>query len=57
MKAKCVYSKYIQEGRLIFFLCIYLHCPKATNFVSFLAGGQYGQSRAGKMSHLARSGS
>ena len=31
-----------------FFLCICKHCPKVTNFVSFLAWDQYGESRAGE---------
>ena len=47
MKANCVCNTN-PRGSFIFFLCICRHCPKVTNFVSFLAWGQYGESKAGE---------
>ena len=47
MKAKCVYTTINPRGSFIF-LCICQHCPKVTNFVSFFAWDQYGESRAGE---------
>ena len=57
VKANCFCSTMNPRGSFIFFLCICRHCRKVTNFVSFLARYQYGESRAGEgRANLVRPG-
>ena len=48
VKANCACTTINPGGSFFFFLCICRHCPKVTNFVSFLAWDQYRESLAGE---------